>query len=1012
MVRPLKYTTKDRQRIFAGLRERRDSGEITKDNYEKRIVRLNRQEDAWRNAQKVKKQRAKAKREEGKVLQKAKQIERKRERYIESISLRQQGTQERFSKRVRATTYAVEPRVLLTADSTFEGTSVTSNEVINQVVNRILDEIDTSDRSAKLVVSVEVTSKNRDEEQTSTFTLGNAFKFPYNLGEISTRLINGFNRTATRGVGSDVSVFLTGIILKYVDNPTEGGCDTDTHHKRYNDLKIMSPKSTKNNCLFACIHHHLGKRILCDNTRKELGIELDTPIRINQIEKIAKHYDVCIHLFDMDANKIGDYNEESKNECNIMLFVSGCGKGHYVLIEGETHVCEECGKYWVKKHKCNLRRKMWVNRMSGNRNVIPAKVVQQEKFDTGKMLYFDLETFKPENSDAIVPYAASWFCDEKYYQSYGEDAWNEFVEYLMGQSNKLVCAYNGAGFDFHFLMSELLLRGEKVDNVILSNGRLMSFSFGNKMRVWDICLFTLSSLKDACKSFAVSGDNTKTEFDHFKIKSWEDVYAYRHEVEPYVKRDVLGMKEVVEKFSDMVYEIFKVHMTQFVTLSAMSYAIWTQSVDELIELPDTQKYEFIRESLYGGRTYPMNREFTSKQYNTIVNSTSTEELKHIYKTMDDWIFNADATSLYPTAMVRYEYPVGNSEWIENPADISKIGIYDVDVECNTELIVPILPQKTENGGISWNLLPRRGVYTSVDLENALQHGYKITKIHKGLVWNRKSDLFSKYIMECYKIKEENDENPVLRQIGKILMNALYGKMLEKARFEETKMCNNIEDVWKFQRDFSMTDVQFVKDKVVMIGLPQDEVISDNRIRKPSQIGTFILSYSRRHMLNAMTAICPKLNEHFFTYTDTDSLHIHCSHLKGLDEKGWLSKGLGQLSDDAKGGKIFREINLAPKLYMYLCLMPDGKIKTCMKSKGIPTIYLSPHLFEDADDLDDEEKLIVMEHRLKKVGLGRNIQTAWRGYDAFSILSVNMERTFYKNQWKGMDFVDGKWYPKK
>jgi hypothetical protein len=304
------------------------------------------------------------------------------------------------------------------------------------------------------------------------------------------------------------------------------------------------------------------------------------------------------------------------------------------------------------------------------------------------------------------------------------------------------------------------------------------------------------------------------------------------------------------------------------------------------------------------------------------------------------------------------------------------------------------------------------VYTSADLENAKQYGYTITKVHKGLVWEKSGDIFSDYILRCYKIKEENDDNPVLRQIGKILMNALYGKMLERARFEETKMCNNIEDVWKFQTSFTMTDVQFIKDKVVAIGLPLDEEVNNTRIRKPSQIGTFILAYSRRHMLNAMSAICPALDSHFFTYTDTDSLHIHASSLPGLDEKGWLSKGLGQLSDDAKGGKIFREINLAPKLYMYLCLMPDGKIKTCMKSKGIPQQYLSPELFENADDLEDEDKVIVMENRLKKVGLGRNLQCDWRKYDAFSILSIDMERTFYKNQWSGMVFNKGKWYPKK
>jgi hypothetical protein len=654
--------------------------------------------------------------------------------------------------------------------------------------------------------------------------------------------------------------------------------------------------------------------------------------------------------------------------------------------------------------------------MSGKRNVIPANVSRENQSDDSKMFFFDLETFKDEGTDAITPYAVGWYCDGEYQQRYGENSWKEFYDFTMNQREKILCAYNGSSFDFHFLLNQLIMDGQEVKDMILSNGRIMSFTFGDNIRCWDLCLFTLSPLKNACKDFKVSQDNAKTEFDHFKMTSWAKVEEYRHEVEPYLKRDVLGMKEVYENFSSMIYQLFKVHMTEFITLSSMSYAIWTSTLNDkadILEIPGSDKYEFIRQSLYGGRTYPMRREFTSKQYYDIVeNADDTEKLKEMYKTMDDWIFNADATSLYPTAMVNYKYPMGEGKWVDNPADITKIGFYDVNVECNQDLVVPILPEKKPDGGISWNLKSKRGIYTSADLENALAHGYKITKIHRGLVYEACDDIFSSYIMKCYKMKEENDDNPVLRQVAKILMNALYGKMLEKARFEESKLCNNIDDVVKFMTDFEVSDVQFIRDKVVLIGVPATIDIKDLRVKKPSQIGSFILSYSRRHMLDAMTAICPKLNEHFFTYTDTDSLHIHASTLPGLKEKGWLEKGLGKLSDDAKGGKIFREINLAPKLYMYLCLMPDGKIKNVMKSKGIPQQYLSPHLYENADDLDDDERVVMMKNRLKRVGLGKHINIAWRKYDAFSILSVDMERTFYKNMWEGMDYENGYWNPKK
>lgn len=1008
-MRPLKYSAKHRVNLYNDAKTSLKEKKITKTQYEKRIGKLNKQELDARERLKEKKIKDEARKYAGLIRQ-------KQVKYIRSIDIKKNDELSgiAFSGAVSSEAYDFTPEVHLTSKSDM----ASETELVERAVQLIMDQIRTDifkkekDRATpSLLISLET----RVEDGTSQFfSVGKAYDFPFNFNNIRNDITSKLRYIIGREENYDKKLFLSKFIIKKVQRRIRtrvraGGCDTDTHRKKFNDLKIISPKSKNNNCLFACIHHFLEIKKYGDATRKELGIQLDTPIHVKDLDRIAKYYSLKIVLYDMNAELIGEYG--SGKTIHLMMFITNDNKGHYVLIEGETHVCDDCGKYWVNKHKCNLRRKMWINRMSGNRNVIPAKVERAEKFDDKNMLYFDLETFKPNDTNKIIPYAVSWFSDETYYQEYGTEAWEKFIAFLMVQKDKIVCAYNGAGFDFHFLMDELLKRGDKIDNVILSNNRLLTFKFGSNNRCWDICLFTLSSLKDACKSFGVSDENAKTEFDHFKIKSWDDVYKYRDEVEPYVKRDVLGMKEVFDKFSSMLFEVFKVHMTEFVTLSSMSYAIWTTSLKELVELPDTTKYKFIRESLYGGRTYPMKREFTSKHYDEIVNSKSTDELKQIYKRMDDWIFNADATSLYPTAMVKYEYPIGISEWT-NPTDISKIGIYEVDVECNTSLVVPILPQKDGKGGISWNLKPRRGVYTSQDLENALKYGYKITKIHKALVWEKKGDIFNEYIMRCYKIKEENDDNPVLRQIGKILMNALYGKMLERARFEETKLCNNIVDVWEFNKQFSMTDVQFIKDKVVVIGMPIDDCVSIKRIRKPSQIGTFILSYSRTHMLDAMSSICPTLDKHFFTYTDTDSLHIHASTLPILEEKGWLSKGLGQLSDDAKGGRIFREINLAPKLYMYLCLMPDGKIKKCMKSKGIPQQYLSPHLFENADELEDDEKVIVMENRLKKVSLGKNLQLAFRKYDAFSILSIDMERTFYKNMWSGMDFENGYWNPMK
>ena len=66
--------------------------------------------------------------------------------------------------------------------------------------------------------------------------------------------------------------------------------------------------------------------------------------------------------------------------------------------------------------------------------------------------------------------------------------------------------------------------GINVTNIILTNGKVMSFQFGEN-KVFDLYLFIMTSLDKACKSFNIK--NAKSSFDHTKIKNWDDVRKYR-----------------------------------------------------------------------------------------------------------------------------------------------------------------------------------------------------------------------------------------------------------------------------------------------------------------------------------------------------------------------------------------------------------------------------------------------------------------------------------------------------
>ena len=99
----------------------------------------------------------------------------------------------------------------------------------------------------------------------------------------------------------------------------------------------------------------------------------------------------------------------------------------------------------------------------------------------------------------------------------------------------------------------------------------MGFTFGNNNKVFDLYLFIMSSLDRACKDFKIT--NAKSTFDHKKMKTWDDVQTYRVEVEPYLKLDVLALKELFETFNDMIYALFETNITRYVTASHMGYEI-------------------------------------------------------------------------------------------------------------------------------------------------------------------------------------------------------------------------------------------------------------------------------------------------------------------------------------------------------------------------------------------------------------------------------------------------------
>lgn len=892
-----------------------------------------------------------------------------------------------------------------------------------------------------------------------------------------------------------------------------------------------------------------NKKIYCNKLREDVGLEKKTVLTAEQLSKITDLYKVNLIVYNFKKEIIFQ-TQGYEHTCELLL--AFCDEmmeekpkhslnefGHYVLVTDNEYynqiICEHCLRELPRKaikratHQCDPNVLSYVNTYVKTKNKTEGLKFMYSKANKNnnelagldRCHVFDFETFPLQQKQNVYSYGI-YNPKTGYQEDYGKDSMNNFIDHIVnippvcekstinrkakydkeGNLEQEACqetvnvkqpqyaiAYNGSRFDFHFVISELTKRQVELENVIINHGAILGFTIKvNNLKFWDINQHIGGSLKKALKDFKCT--TQKGDFNHFKIKSWEDVEKYKDEWQPYLKSDVMGLAQLVEKYTNAVWHIFdnvegleeaKFDPKEFLTLASTGYKIWQYTVfgdkkrdpeqqTPSIEIPNKQRdIKDIRKSTYGGRTYPLQRSFKSKHYARIMAlwkrkekaTTETEknqileQLKDIYKTLDDYIFNGDITSLYPTAMRYCKYPRAQSTRLEaeknpeqtkeelktklnNRQPLDYLCILEVKLtNTNRDLVVAPLPKpKTENNrriGVSWDIEDiEDGWYTNIDLEHAIEFGYKIDEIYDGMLYkDGVQEIFTKYVDTFLAIKQHQDNlknsgspdyNPALRAVAKLFLNSLYGKTLQKPIYVSTEICKSAKDIYKFWNTHTVSECLISDDGETVI-LTGTKIDVESCNTKPNHFGAFLLSYSRRVMLECIKALNPKLDIHSFTYTDTDSLHIHSSLLYKLKDKvnpingkKWFDTGLGCLSNDIDdGGLIIREINYAPKQYYYVYITENGEVKSSHKSKGIANEYLD----EDGSmkkNLDDElyeqgeSKTIHMKNRLKKVGYKPNNVQTNAGLKSFDIISTDMTRT-WNPDWQMDRQIDGKYYPK-
>jgi hypothetical protein len=593
---------------------------------------------------------------------------------------------------------------------------------------------------------------------------------------------------------------------------------------------------------------------------------------------------------------------------------------------------------------------------------------------TNKIITLDIETFIKDGIH--IPYVICWFDGEKSNSYYLVDfnssnlLLTQAIKELMVRKydDHKIYIHNMASFDGIFLLKILVELGNV--KPIIHHGDLISINFKSKIYNFvfkDSLQILLVSLRKLAKVFGV--DTQKSifpysfvnennldyigpvpdfkYFDNITIKEYNEYclkfdnshWDLRDEAIKYCEIDCISLYQIIIKFSNMIFDLFKINIHKYPTLSSIAFAIFRTHFLEKGEIPQIfgQIGKDIRQGYTGGAVdmyIPRPPKGTK-------------------------IFCYDVNSLYPFVMDQFDMPVGKPTQFFGDirkTDPNAFGFFYCKIIAPDNLLHPILQThiKTKSGIRTIAPLGTwEDMIFSAEMDNAIKYGYKFE-----ILWGYKfkpKNIFKGYVGHLYSLRLKYPKTNPLNMIAKILLNSLYGRFGMNDSFPNITIFDTFKEFKIWFKDHSEDVIDFMElgDKVLVQHRSENQ---DNYTdtwggmethNVSVGIAAAITAYARIHMSQF------KNNPNFnLYYSDTDSIYID----RPLPDEFISSTILGKMKLEYV---LIDAIFLAPKVY-YL-QMEDGKV--IYKVKGLKhEVNLS---------LENFESLLFKESLLEK------FQNKWR-----------------------------------
>ncbi|XP_032458071.1 uncharacterized protein LOC100117886 [Nasonia vitripennis] len=351
----------------------------------------------------------------------------------------------------------------------------------------------------------------------------------------------------------------------------------------------------------------------------------------------------------------------------------------------------------------------------------------------------------------------------------------------------------------------------------------------------------------------------------------------------YLKTDVSLLADVFESFRETSLKAYDLCPAHFYTTPGLTFsAALKMTKVELELLTDIDMLMFIESGIRGGISQCCNR--YAKANNPYMGSSYDKDQKT--KTL----LYFDIINLYGWAMVQ-PLPVGKFKWIEyetnpnffNTPPDSDIGYFaEVDLEYPEEIHddhrdLPFCAEHLAPPGSKQKKLlttlndKKRYVIHYRALKQVLDNGLRLKKVHRILSFEQRAWL--KPYVEFNTEKRKQAKNEFEKLFYKLLINAVYGKCIERERKRvDVRLVNKFTGRYGAEARIALPNFHscaIFDENLVAIQLKRTSIT----IKKPIYVGLSILDLSKTlvydfhysYMKKRVGEKCKLL------YTDTDSL---------------------------------------------------------------------------------------------------------------------------------------------